>query len=65
MVSEGPGIDKELMCMYTNVDSFISKKYEFETRVNTLKPDIIGVTEINPKNASWSITQQDLSIEVF
>ena len=51
--------------MYTNVDSFINKQYEFETRVNTLIPDIIGVTEINPKNASWSITQQDLSIEGY
>jgi hypothetical protein len=64
-VSRGQGVSNELTCMYTNVDTFINKKHEYETRVHTLNPDIIGVTEINPKNASWSITQQDLSIEGY
>ena len=58
-------MSNELSCMYTNIDTFTNKKYEYEARVNTLKPDIIGVTEINPKNAYWPITQQDLSIEGY
>ena len=51
--------------MYTNVASFTNTKHEFETRVNTLKPDIILVTEIHPKNASWSIATWDLFIEGY
>ena len=33
--------------------------------MNTLKPNIIGVTEINPKNTSWSITTKYLNIEGY
>ena len=44
-----------LKCMYTNVDTFNNKRIEFEARVRTLEPDIIGITEVNPKNASWRL----------
>ena len=64
-VSGGQGTSNALMCMFTNIDTFTNKKYEYETRMNILNPDIIRVTKINPKNASWSIIQQDLRIEGY
>ena len=48
--------------MYTNVDTFNNKRIEFEARVRTLEPDIIGITEVNPKNASWRLEQQELQL---
>ena len=42
----------ELKCMYTNVDTITNKREEFEIRVKQSCPDIIGLTEINPKNAT-------------
>jgi len=44
-VSGDQGIRNELICMYTNADSFINNKHGYETIVNTLNPDIIGITE--------------------
>ena len=38
------------------------KRSEFQAKVQQLRPDIIGLTEINPKNASWSLMEQDLNL---
>jgi len=38
IVSRDQGIRNELICMYTNADSFVNKKHEYETRVTTLNP---------------------------
>ena len=43
-------------CMYTNLDSFCNKRSELETRIHIYKPDIIGLTEINPKNMNNTCT---------
>lgn len=48
--------------MYTNVDTFNNKRIEFEARIRMLEPDIIGVTEVNPKSTSWQLEQQDLNL---
>ena len=36
--------------LYSNVDAFRNKKDEFKIRIEEYKPDIIGLTEIWPKN---------------
>ena len=38
-----------LKCMYTNADSVANKWSELETLAYIHQPDIIGITEISPK----------------
>ena len=51
-----------LKCMYTNLDCFSNKKPELMIRIADLKPDIIGLTEVNPKNARWEFTDREMAI---
>lgn len=51
--------------MYTNIDSFNNKRQELLARVSQIKPDIIGVTEVNPKNAKWDLTMEDINLEGY
>lgn len=48
---EKPGVNNgQLRCFYTNTDTLGNKKHELEARIQDYNPDIIGITEINPKN---------------
>jgi len=38
--------------MYPKNDGFNNKRQELPARISSIKPDIIGITEINPKNAT-------------
>jgi len=52
--------------MYTNVDSFCNKRHELEICIHTYQPDIIGLTEINPKNTNYAnITTQDFQLSGY
>ena len=55
----------EIKCMYTNIDTYNNKRSDILSRIAVTKPDIIGLTEINPKNAKWSLEQADLQIEGY
>ena len=55
----------ELQCMYTNLDCLNNKKSEFILRVAEINPDIVGLTEVNPKHGKWSLMPQDLNIEGY
>ena len=54
-----------LQCMYTNLDCLNNKKPELLSRISELNPDVIGLTEVDPKHSSWSLMPQDLSIEGY
>jgi hypothetical protein len=58
-------LSKGLKCMYTNVDTFNSKRIELKARIAEANPDIVGLTEINPKNAKWELLPQDIALEVY
>jgi len=51
-----------LKCLYTNLDTFHNKKNELMSRISDSDPDIIGLTEIKPKTASWELSDIDLMI---
>jgi tRNA splicing endonuclease len=51
--------------MYTNLDSFGNKKAELESRIAIMQPDVIGLTEINPKNAKWQLSETELKIQGY
>ena len=36
--------------MYTNIDGILNKRLELLTRIQDEKADIVGITEISPKN---------------
>jgi len=50
--------------MYTNIDTFNNMQTEFEARINLNKPDIIVLTEVNPKNSRWTLETSLHSLDV-
>lgn len=52
-------------CMYTNVDTINTKKDELAVHIAQMNPDIVGLTEINPKNATWELQLQDVQINGY
>jgi len=48
-----------------NLDGFNNKRTELTARIALVQPDIIGITEINQKNASWNLTVQDLQLSRY
>jgi len=52
--------------MYSNgIDTFNNKPAEIEVRIYLITPDIIGLTEVNPKNANWSLQNQELHLQGY
>ena len=51
-----------LKCLYTNLDTFHNKKNELMSRISDYDPDVIGLTEIKPKMASWELSDTELLI---
>ena len=51
-----------LSCTYTNADGILNKRTEFTSRVSG---DIIGLTEVNPKNAKLGIQSAELSLDNY
>jgi ribosome biogenesis protein Nip4 len=50
----------QLKCFYTNMDSLNNKRAELDSRLALSKPDIIGIVEVNPKNATWKLSMEEL-----
>jgi hypothetical protein len=51
--------------VYTNMHSCNNKKSELDVRVGLLDSDIIGLTDMNPKNTKWSLEYQDLQLQGY
>ncbi|XP_069103752.1 uncharacterized protein [Argopecten irradians] len=54
---------ENLTCFYTNADQLKNKLSELAIRVNEIKPEIIGITEVKPKTRSLNMKPQEFSIE--
>ena len=50
--------------MYTNVDTITNKLDEFNARIADSDPDIVGLTEIKPNNASGTYSHRRLILMV-
>lgn len=48
--------------LYTNTDTITNKRHELVTRVMQTDPDVIGLVEINPKNALYDLQPTELNI---
>lgn len=50
-----------LSCFYTNADQFRNKFAEFQTRISTCQPMLIGVTEVKPKNSTYKLNPAEFN----
>jgi exonuclease III len=51
--------------MYTNLDSYNNKRSELLVRIAQHQPDVIGLTEITPKHATWKLLMEDMMIQGY
>jgi len=51
--------------MYTNLDCFNNKRDELIARISEIKPDIIGLTEVNQKSSTWDLTSSELEVNGY
>jgi len=56
---------KGIKCLYTKVDTITNKKCDLEILIDKHKPDILGITEVKPKNSLWELTEAELYIEGY
>jgi len=51
--------------MYTNVDTATNKMDELCARIATADPDVVGITEIKPKNSCRSVLPQEFHTAAY
>ena len=54
-----------LSCFYTNADQFRNKFAEFQTRISTYQPMLIGVTEVKPKNSTYKLNPTEFNLDLI
>ena len=54
-----------LRSFYTNIDSFVNKREEFLMRIADVSPDIIGLTEMKPKNPRYLLQEAEIGIDGY
>ena len=56
---------KSLKCWYTNADSLTNKLVELQCRIKVTSPDILCVTEVDPKNSAYDVSPALLQIDGY
>ena len=54
-----------ILCFYTNADQLRNKQNEFEQRIKELKPHIIAINEVKPKNPKCTVTIPEFYLEGY
>ena len=54
-----------LTCLYSNIDSFLNKREEIQIILQEVNPDIIGFTELKPKNPRYILQHEELAIQGY
>ena len=52
-------------CIYTNADQYMNKRNEMNILVEEQQPDIIGVTEVKPKQPRYKISESEIAIKGY
>ena len=55
----------DIKLLYTNIDTITNKKHELLAKITETEAKIIVVTEVNPKNCRYHITNSELNIDNF
>ncbi len=65
-VAENKNVQKKyLNCLYTNADSLTNKLDELKGLVKDTQPDLIGITEVKPKNNRYNIGPAELKLDGY
>ena len=62
---KGSSSTDSLKCLYTNADSLMNKRGELDTRIESVKPDIVAVTEVLPKSKGDDILMVELELDGY
>ena len=54
-----------LQVLYTNADSIINKRHKLQERVSSEKPNVVVITEVNPKNQRYNTTKHELAMDGY
>ena len=54
-----------LSVLYTNIDSISNKTEEYTHLIDNENPDIIVTTDVNPKNATYKLTDNEMKINNY
>ena len=52
-------------CIYTNADQYMNKRNEMNILVEEEQPDIIGITEVKPKQSRYKISESEIAIKGY
>ena len=63
VLSNDNGID--CLCLYTNADKYMNKRSEMKTIIETSQPDLVGITEVKPKQSRYQIEASEISHEGY
>ena len=55
----------KLKCIYANVDTLLNKRDEFKSIITLYKPQIIGITEVKPKNLRYNVEVAEVKLDGF
>ena len=58
----GSQVKNSLLCLYTNADQLKNKLLELESRISDKQPNVIGITEVKPKNSSNQVNPAEYTI---
>ena len=52
-------------CLYTNADQYMNKRNEMNILVEEHQPDIVGITEVKPKQPRYKINESEIAIKGY
>ena len=59
------GICDNISCYYTNADQFLNKRAEFSAAMEIHSPEIVGITEIKPKNGRYKVEESEITMDNY
>ena len=54
-----------MVCIHANVDSLLNKRAELQAQITLHNPDIIGISEVKPKNMRYAVQECEVSLDGF
>jgi len=51
--------------MHINLDTCSNKQFELEAIIAMIKLGVVGLTEIDPHNATWELTDTEMKIPFY
>lgn len=56
---------KQCTCIYTNCDSYLNKRAEFQAVLDLHEPALIAMTEIKPKHSRYGVQECEIALDGY